>query len=160
MKKTLFLMGAVLTVVMCSGCGQGSGQSTSLDSDNMAPGSATAATTEINIEAAGTAAAPQLATADSSAGAGAVEAPMEQASLAVSAKPSVQEIQRALKNVGLYKGEVDGDLGPRTRRAIEYFQSQNNLVVDGKVGPKTWSKLSGYLNQEPTPDMAATENTY
>ena len=160
MKKTLFLMGAILTMVILNGCGQGPSQSASLDSDNMAQSSTAPAATEINIEAVGASAVAPQAAADSAAGTAAVEASMEQASLAASAKPSVQEIQRALKNVGLYKGEVDGDLGPRTRRAIEYFQSQNNLVVDGKVGPKTWSKLSGYLNQEPTPDMAATENTY
>ena len=56
-----------------------------------------------------------------------------------------QQIQQALKNAGLYQGKVDGDLGPKTKRAIEEFQSQNGLKVDGKVGPKTWSKLGAHL---------------
>jgi len=54
-------------------------------------------------------------------------------------------IQRSLKKIGLYKGPVDGIIGKKTRRAIEKFQGSNGLVVDGKVGPKTWSKLKEYL---------------
>jgi len=60
-------------------------------------------------------------------------------------KPSVQDIQQALKNANLYKGKIDGILGPNTRKAIESFQSQNGLRTDGKVGPKTWQKLKEYL---------------
>ena len=61
-------------------------------------------------------------------------------------KPSTIEIQTALKNAGFYLDEVDGKLGPRTRKAIEDFQSGHNLKADGKVGPQTWSVLQGYLN--------------
>ena len=64
-------------------------------------------------------------------------------------KPTEKEIQQALKNAGLYDGEVDGKIGPRSKRAIEEFQAQNNLKADGKVGAKTWQKLKGYLNAEP-----------
>ncbi len=60
-------------------------------------------------------------------------------------KPSVQDIQQALKNANLYDGKVDGISGPKTRKAIESFQSQNGLKPDGKVGPKTWQKLKEYL---------------
>jgi len=60
-------------------------------------------------------------------------------------KPSVQDIQRALKNANLYEGKIDGILGPKTKNAIEVFQSQNNLTPDGKVGPKTWQKLKEFL---------------
>ncbi len=56
-----------------------------------------------------------------------------------------QEIQTALKNLGLYTGKIDGKIGPGTKRAIEEFQKQNGLKVDGKVGPKTWSALSQHL---------------
>jgi peptidoglycan hydrolase-like protein with peptidoglycan-binding domain len=62
-------------------------------------------------------------------------------------KPSPREIQTALKNAGLYEGEIDGVIGPKTKKAIEDFQMQNNLKVDGKVGPKTWEKLKLFLNQ-------------
>jgi peptidoglycan hydrolase-like protein with peptidoglycan-binding domain len=52
-----------------------------------------------------------------------------------------QKIQTALKNAGFYTGAIDGKIGPASRRAIEAFQQQNGLKVDGKVGPKTWAAL-------------------
>ena len=60
--------------------------------------------------------------------------------------PSIEEIQQALKNAGLYEGKIDGDLGPKTKKAIADFQSQNDLKADGKVGPKTWGRLKPHLN--------------
>lgn len=63
-------------------------------------------------------------------------------------KPAEKEIQQALKNAGFYDGEVDGKIGPRSKKAIEEFQSQNDLKADGKVGAKTWQKLKGYLNAQ------------
>ncbi|MEK6733043.1 MAG: peptidoglycan-binding domain-containing protein [Candidatus Omnitrophota bacterium] len=63
-------------------------------------------------------------------------------------KPSFQDIQQALANAKLYEGKIDGILGPKTRKAIESFQSQNGLKADGKVGPKTWQKLKEYLNKK------------
>ncbi|MBI4707491.1 MAG: peptidoglycan-binding protein [Candidatus Omnitrophica bacterium] len=66
-------------------------------------------------------------------------------------KPSVKEIQTALKNSNFYAGEVDGKLGPKTKAAIEEFQKANGLKVDGKVGPMTWQAMSKYV------DVAAKE---
>ena len=62
-------------------------------------------------------------------------------------KPTSEQIQQALQNAGLYEGKIDGVIGPKSRKAIEDFQAQNNLTVDGKVGSRTWAKLQGYLNQ-------------
>jgi len=64
--------------------------------------------------------------------------------------PSIQAIQEALRNAGLYTGELDGVLGPKTKRAIREFQSMNNLTIDGKVGRKTWAKLKPYLTSTTT----------
>ena len=61
-------------------------------------------------------------------------------------KPSMRDIQTALKNAGYYTGEVDGKTGKMTKKAIEDFQSANGLEADGKVGPKTWAVLSTQLN--------------
>lgn len=63
-----------------------------------------------------------------------------------------QQIQTALKNAGLYNGAIDGKIGPATKRAIEQFQSSNNLKVDGKVGSKTWVALERYLNGSSSSD--------
>lgn len=63
-----------------------------------------------------------------------------------SEKPSGKDIQTALKNAGYYAGDIDGKIGPKTKKAIEEFQKVNNLKVDGKVGPKTWALLSIHLN--------------
>lgn len=61
-------------------------------------------------------------------------------------KPSGKEIQTALKNAGYYSGPIDGDIGPKTKKAIEDFQQANGLAIDGKVGRKTWAVLSQSLN--------------
>lgn len=64
-------------------------------------------------------------------------------------KPSAVEIQTALKNANFYMGEIDGKLGPMSKKAIEEFQKANTLKVDGKVGPQTWEALAKYLNPAP-----------
>ena len=38
---------------------------------------------------------------------------------------------------------VDGDFGPETRGAVEAYQRQYKLEVDGIVGPITWGALLG-----------------
>ncbi len=69
--------------------------------------------------------------------------------------PSAQDIQQALKNAGLYDGEIDGKVGPKTNKAIEEFQAKNNLKADGKVGRKTWEKMKEYLNMPPVVSQEA-----
>ncbi|MFA5350175.1 MAG: peptidoglycan-binding domain-containing protein [Candidatus Omnitrophota bacterium] len=61
-------------------------------------------------------------------------------------KPTDVEIQTALKNAGFYSGNIDGKIGPKSKKAIEDFQSANGLKVDGKVGAKTWEVLGRYLS--------------
>jgi peptidoglycan hydrolase-like protein with peptidoglycan-binding domain len=60
--------------------------------------------------------------------------------------PDDKAIQTALKNLGLYSGDIDGVIGPKTKDAIKAFQSQNGLEADGKVGPKTWAALKSALS--------------
>ena len=59
-----------------------------------------------------------------------------------------QQIQTALKAANFYSGNIDGKLGPASRKAVRDFQQSNGLKVDGKVGPKTWTLLEKYLTTE------------
>jgi peptidoglycan hydrolase-like protein with peptidoglycan-binding domain len=60
-------------------------------------------------------------------------------------KPSIKQIQLALKNAGFQPGPVDGRMGTATRKAIKDFQKANDLEADGKVGKRTWAALGAYL---------------
>jgi peptidoglycan hydrolase-like protein with peptidoglycan-binding domain len=60
-------------------------------------------------------------------------------------KPTGIEIQTALKHAGFYTGSIDGKIGPKSKKAIEDFQSAKGLKVDGKIGLKTWEALGKYL---------------
>ncbi len=77
------------------------------------------------------------------------------ASAVVSALPTNEQIQQALKNAGLYEGSVDGVLGKKSKAAIMAFQEQNGLTADGKVGKKTWAKLATYLTAPAAPAPVA-----
>lgn len=63
----------------------------------------------------------------------------------VKSRPNIKQIQTALTNAGYNPGVIDGKMGRQTREAIRAFQSANNLMVDGKVGKKTWGVLEEYL---------------
>ncbi|MCM8798314.1 MAG: peptidoglycan-binding protein [Candidatus Omnitrophica bacterium] len=63
-------------------------------------------------------------------------------------KPTIRNIQEALRRAGFYEGPVDGKLGPKTRQAIKDFQRSKGLRVDGIVGKKTWQELSRYLTEK------------
>jgi general secretion pathway protein A len=62
--------------------------------------------------------------------------------------PSVRWLQNALRTLGLYQGEADGEFGAPTQEAVRAFQSQESLPVDGWVGPITlirlYERLPGY----------------
>lgn len=60
-------------------------------------------------------------------------------------RPSVKQIQAALKNAGHNPGPIDGRMGKQTRDAIRAFQRANGLAVDGRVGKLTWALLKEYL---------------
>jgi peptidoglycan hydrolase-like protein with peptidoglycan-binding domain len=85
--------------------------------------------------------------ASANASADVTEPAMASAPTDASGKPTTKEIQQALKNAGIYDGKVDGNIGPKTKKAIEAFQTKNGLKADGKIGRKTWKALSAYLNK-------------
>jgi peptidoglycan hydrolase-like protein with peptidoglycan-binding domain len=59
-----------------------------------------------------------------------------------------KDIQTALKAANFYTGNIDGKIGPKTKRAIVEFQKAKGLKADGKVGPKTWVELEKYLTTQ------------
>lgn len=60
----------------------------------------------------------------------------------------VVHCQRILKQLGYDLGSygVDGKYGTSTETAVKKFQDEHGLVVDGKVGVKTWAMLENYAN--------------
>lgn len=54
---------------------------------------------------------------------------------------AVRNLQTKLKKLGFYKGNVDGDFGVGTEKAVKEFQAQYGLTVDGKAGADTLAKL-------------------
>ncbi len=72
---------------------------------------------------------------------------------------STSAIQKRLKELGFYTGEVDGLTGPGTKKAITKFQQQHGLKADGIYGPATaavlFSDQAKMLLATPTPDPDA-----
>jgi len=55
---------------------------------------------------------------------------------------AVTNLQNALvKHKFLVSGQVDGDFGPTTEKALKAFQSARKLIADGVCGPATWAAL-------------------
>jgi lysozyme len=55
----------------------------------------------------------------------------------------VRELQQRLTTLGYRPGALDGQMGPRTIEAVKAFQTDQRLVADGVVGPKTLAALGG-----------------
>ncbi len=53
----------------------------------------------------------------------------------------VAQVQRMLKKLGYYKSKIDSNFGPLTEQAVKRFQADNNLQIDGIVGPRTIYEL-------------------
>jgi hypothetical protein len=58
----------------------------------------------------------------------------------------VVHCQRILRELGYDIGSygIDGKYGSATETAVKKFQDEHGLVVDGKVGVKTWAMLEKY----------------
>ncbi|NMG08875.1 peptidoglycan-binding domain-containing protein [Brasilonema sp. UFV-L1] len=56
----------------------------------------------------------------------------------------VERLQGELSQLG-YEVAVDGVFGEATENAVKKFQKDNNLTVDGIVGPQTGRQLGAAL---------------
>lgn len=53
----------------------------------------------------------------------------------------VKKLQKALKIRGYYSGEIDGNYGESTKKAVKKFQKSVGISADGVAGKKTIQKL-------------------
>ncbi|WP_019673296.1 lytic murein transglycosylase [Psychrobacter lutiphocae] len=60
-----------------------------------------------------------------------------------------REVQQALHDLGYDIGEVDGFIGDGTRKAIQQYQTDNNLEADGKAGQKIYQHLMQAVEKLP-----------
>lgn len=74
----------------------------------------------------------------------------------------IKELQLKLKILGYYNGSPDGMFEDDTNEAVKNFQSDNNLKVDGIVGPITWRTLnrSFAATDLPIPKTYTTHNPW
>ena len=54
---------------------------------------------------------------------------------------TVVAVQQELKKLGYYHGQIDGIVGPQTRKAISWFQSVDKLSVSGRIDNPTLKAL-------------------
>lgn len=60
---------------------------------------------------------------------------------AVTVEKTAENIQKALKKEGFYRGAIDGKIGNKTIESIKAFQRARSLKQDGVVGNRTWEEL-------------------
>jgi peptidoglycan hydrolase-like protein with peptidoglycan-binding domain len=64
--------------------------------------------------------------------------------------PTVRWLQYLLVRRTLSDSQIDGIFGAVTKSAVEQFQQEEHLAVDGIAGPATWSALGGDGPEPPT----------
>jgi len=76
---------------------------------------------------------------------------------------TIKLMQQRLAELGYYTGEIDGAFGNQTRRAVEQFQYNNGLSVDGIAGKRTLTVLyesedvvSATVEETATPEATDT----
>lgn len=54
---------------------------------------------------------------------------------------AVKHWQKYLQMCLLYAGEIDGEFGSKTEKAVKDWQKAQGLVADGIIGAKSWAKI-------------------
>jgi peptidoglycan hydrolase-like protein with peptidoglycan-binding domain len=60
-------------------------------------------------------------------------------------KDDVRQAQLELRNMGLYKGSLDGVVGPESKRGLEQFQKNNGLDRTARLDGQTMVSLLGNI---------------
>ncbi|XDD46384.1 peptidoglycan-binding protein [Leptospira sp. WS39.C2] len=58
----------------------------------------------------------------------------------------VKLLQESVNDILKTKLETDGKFGSQTETAVRTLQKRGNLLVDGKVGPNTWSYIDANVS--------------
>lgn len=58
-------------------------------------------------------------------------------------RSDVQQIQEKLKAEGLYRGRIDGLVGPETQQALRIYQRRHGLPMTATLDPQTLNSLMG-----------------
>ena len=67
-------------------------------------------------------------------------------------QPDIEQAQQQLKAQGLYRGAIDGVVGPETEHALMRFQHQNGLPETAALDQQTMDRLNGQgQNQQAAP---------
>jgi general secretion pathway protein A len=68
-------------------------------------------------------------------------------------------LQSGLKMMGFYTGDLSGVFDGATEKSVRRFQQENNLLLDGVVGPKTRLVLYAQMKQYSMPRLDDGGNT-
>jgi peptidoglycan hydrolase-like protein with peptidoglycan-binding domain len=71
----------------------------------------------------------------------------------------VQYLQQMLQHNGYWSAEADGQFGEPLADAVKEFQGAWGLTTDGVVGPVTWGKLTGKVEEFPSETSEKGEPT-
>ncbi|MGH7046552.1 MAG: peptidoglycan-binding domain-containing protein [Stellaceae bacterium] len=124
----------------------------SLGAKTMAPATSDTGTTNSSVPRATTSqpANPALGSSAQNANSGleqnrpATTSSSASAAAMTPATPSqIREAQQKLHSEGLYRGAIDGRMGPETQQALRHYQQKNGLQVTARLDQETMSSLRG-----------------
>jgi peptidoglycan hydrolase-like protein with peptidoglycan-binding domain len=92
---------------------------------------------------------PQSMTAPGQTNTYGQQSPQANAQESQASRSEIQQAQQQLKSQGLYRGTVDGVMGPETQTAVMAFQRQNGLPQTAQLDQQTLDRLNGSGNGQP-----------